>query len=291
MLNISPLRELNHTYNNTKNNIAFCRQMPKTAVADAIDIKARGVYPANALSNFAPTSFSLDGVKINSMEGFLQSLKAKDTARQKEICLMSGFDAKTASHALKQSHDDILYFWNNKSFTAHSEDFEELIKAISKVQKLAGDKPFIYEGYKVNSINSFLMALRCRDIKKQKELSSLPLNEIKEAFKDIKLEYAPRVLYWNGQSIKRDSAEYQKLIRRAYKARYFADSDFRIALRITKHRPLDHTKGKTNITETILTRDEFLSNLLSLRRRDPLILRIKDFFKGHSDILKSLLKA
>ena len=290
MLNISPLREVNHTYYNKKNNVSFGSQRPKTPVADVIDIKARGSYPANVLSNFAPTSFSLDGVEIKSMEGFLQSLKAKDKAKQKEICLMSGFDAKTASHALRQSHDDILYFWEGKSFTAHSENFYKLIKDISRVQKLAGDKPFVYHGYKVNSVNSLLLALRCSDIEKQKVLSQLSVDKIKEAFKDIKFKYAPRTLYWNGQIIKRDSKEYQELIKRAYKAKYFADSSFRIALRETKQHPLDHTKGKTCITETVLTKDEFLSNLLSLRKRDTLILKIKDFFKSHPDFLKNLLK-
>ena len=40
-------------------------------------------YPANALSNFAPHPFVFDGVEVNSMEGFLQSLKFKNFDMQK----------------------------------------------------------------------------------------------------------------------------------------------------------------------------------------------------------------
>jgi predicted NAD-dependent protein-ADP-ribosyltransferase YbiA (DUF1768 family) len=37
-----------------------------------MDIGSRHGYPANALSNFAPHPFNMDGVACASMEGFLQ---------------------------------------------------------------------------------------------------------------------------------------------------------------------------------------------------------------------------
>ena len=51
-------------------------------------------YPANALSNFAPHPFVLDGVEIKSMEGWLQSLKFKGPEMQKEVCKLVGKAAK-----------------------------------------------------------------------------------------------------------------------------------------------------------------------------------------------------
>jgi len=36
-----------------------------------MDIGSGNVYPLNSLSNFAPHPFEIDGVKCNSMEGFL----------------------------------------------------------------------------------------------------------------------------------------------------------------------------------------------------------------------------
>lgn len=43
-----------------------------------MDIGSGNTYPSNALSNFAPHSFVIDGVKCASMEGFLQSLKTNN---------------------------------------------------------------------------------------------------------------------------------------------------------------------------------------------------------------------
>ena len=50
-----------------------------------MDIHSKGKYPANALSNFAPHLFILDGVECCSMEGFLQSLKFKNPEVQKPV--------------------------------------------------------------------------------------------------------------------------------------------------------------------------------------------------------------
>jgi predicted NAD-dependent protein-ADP-ribosyltransferase YbiA (DUF1768 family) len=61
---------------------------------DPIDIKAKAPFPAGALSNFAPYSFSLDGIACQSMEGFLQSLKIEDSAEQAGVCSLAGAEAQ-----------------------------------------------------------------------------------------------------------------------------------------------------------------------------------------------------
>jgi predicted NAD-dependent protein-ADP-ribosyltransferase YbiA (DUF1768 family) len=50
-----------------------------------MDIGSGKSYPLNALSNFAPHPFRVDGVECNSMEGFLQSLKFKNPEMQKYV--------------------------------------------------------------------------------------------------------------------------------------------------------------------------------------------------------------
>ena len=54
---------------------------------EPLDIGSGKDYPSNALSNFAPHPFVIDGVECNSMEGFLQSLKFKEPEMQKEGAL------------------------------------------------------------------------------------------------------------------------------------------------------------------------------------------------------------
>ena len=51
-----------------------------------MDIGSKCGYPASSLSNFAPHPFEIDGVKCNSMEGFLQSLKF-NSLEQNSFCV------------------------------------------------------------------------------------------------------------------------------------------------------------------------------------------------------------
>ena len=61
---------------------------------DVINIYSKGEYPSDILSNFAPNGFTLDGIRCESMEGFLQSLKFRNKARQVFICSLTGKVAK-----------------------------------------------------------------------------------------------------------------------------------------------------------------------------------------------------
>ena len=62
-----------------------------------IDIHSKGEYPSCALSNFAEHEFFVDGIKCASMEGFLQSLKFRSAKKQKQVCLLSGKEAKNST--------------------------------------------------------------------------------------------------------------------------------------------------------------------------------------------------
>ena len=64
-----------------------------------MDIGSKNGYPSGALSNFAPHPFEIDGIKCNSMEGFLQSLKFSNPEMQEYVCTLVGMAAKRKGHA------------------------------------------------------------------------------------------------------------------------------------------------------------------------------------------------
>lgn len=143
-----------------------------------MNIKSSTLYPSNALSNFAPHPFILDGVICNSMEGFLQSLKFKSIEMQEEVCKLIGFAAKK-------------------------------------------------KGYKKNWQQT-------------------------------------QILWWRGNPISRKSDLYQNLLNKAYEALY-KNNKFKKALEASGNSVLTHTIGKSDKSETVLTKQEFCSRLTKLR--------------------------
>ncbi len=92
-----------------------------------MDIHSKGEYPSNMLSNFAPHEFEIDGVKCGGMEGFLQSLKYRNTTKQKAICALSGKEAKSAGSKKwlwKWTHN---IWWRGKKIKRTSGEFAKLI--------------------------------------------------------------------------------------------------------------------------------------------------------------------
>lgn len=75
-----------------------------------------------------------------------------------------------------------------------------------------------------------------------------------------------QTLYWQGKPILRDSEEFDVLVTRAFDKR-FENPHFRWALFLTLGRPLRHSIGKRDKSETVLTEQEFLWQLERLRRK------------------------
>lgn len=146
------------------------------------DICYKFDFPYNVLCNFTSTVFEHNGVKIQSMEGFLQSLKVKDRSTQKKICTLPGFMAKKVGNYLKKSgqFDRVTVYWQGKQYNRNTEEFKQLIQGV-------------------------------------------------------------------------------------YDSKYTQDNLFRKVLKSSKGRKLSHTIGKNDPLDTILTEDEFIENLNSLR--------------------------
>lgn len=83
-------------------------------------------YPANALSNFAPHPFVIDGVECNSMEGFLQSLKFRNPDMQVEVCKLVGLQAKYKGKPKKWWKTQTLW-WRGVEIGRHSLEYQSLL--------------------------------------------------------------------------------------------------------------------------------------------------------------------
>ena len=123
--------------------------------------------------------------------------------------------------------------------------------------------PFVIDGVECNSMEGFLQSLKFSNPEMQKEVCRLVGKAAK--FKGKKKKWwRTQTLYWQGIEIPRDSQEYQDLLDRAFNA-LAQNGGFRAALLATGNSVLTHSIGKTKITETVLTRQEFCSRLTKIR--------------------------
>lgn len=125
--------------------------------------------------------------------------------------------------------------------------------------------PFTIDGVECNSMEGFLQSLKFKDPAMQVEVCKLVGKAAK--FKGKKKKWwKTQTLFWQGREFKRDSQEYQDLLDRAFDA-LAENASFQKALLATGKATLTHTIGKTNASETVLTRAEFCSRLLKIRAR------------------------
>lgn len=123
--------------------------------------------------------------------------------------------------------------------------------------------PFVIDGVECNSMEGFLQSLKFSNPEMQKEVCKLVGKAAK--FKGKKKKWwRTQTLWWQGVEIARNSEEYQNLLDRAFNA-LAQNSGFRAALLATGNSVLTHSIGKTKITETVLTRQEFCSRLMKIR--------------------------
>ena len=99
-------------------------------IGRAVDIWSGGRYPGEALSNLCSNAFVYDRVHCNSMEGFLQSIKYDERAKQLQICQMKGRNAKKASKESWKPNQGV--YWNDQTIDRHSEAFQALVMGAYK---------------------------------------------------------------------------------------------------------------------------------------------------------------
>lgn len=124
--------------------------------------------------------------------------------------------------------------------------------------------PFIIDGVECNSMEGFLQSLKFDNPSYQKYVCTLVGVQAKYKGKKKKW-WRKQELYWQGETYDRHSQEYQDLLDRAYFA--LAKNDgFRKALLATGDSKITHSIGRSNPSETILTRTEFCSRLMKIRK-------------------------
>lgn len=124
---------------------------------------------------------------------------------------------------------------------------------------------FIFDCIECNSMESFIQSLRTPDELLQKEICSMsgPFSySIRTMLPDWR---KTQTIYWKGKAINRQSGDYQRLLINAYFALYGNSEIFSYALNQSKGYKLAHSIGCTDKTLTLLTPDEYIDILESLR--------------------------
>ena len=127
--------------------------------------------------------------------------------------------------------------------------------------------PFMFRGVPVASMEGLLQSLKFDKPEMQKHVCTLV--GLAAKFKGKKRNKAwkrNQTLWWQGQPIDRHGKEHQDLLDEAFEA-LFSNEAARRALLATGDAVLTHNIGKSNASDTVLTRSEFCSRLTRIRAR------------------------
>ena len=116
--------------NNNALRMKISKARRSQSVVKVIDIHSKGEYLACDLSNFAKYDFYVDNIKCLSMEGFLQSLKFRNTKKQKQVCLLAGKEAKNSTrHTIDQFRWRITHnlYWQGERIKRFSDEYQKLL--------------------------------------------------------------------------------------------------------------------------------------------------------------------
>lgn len=93
-----------------------------------IDIKGSLPGPAGDLSNFRPYTFVFDGVVCASAEGVLQSFKYDDPEVQREICKLTGKEAKNRGQERNEAWwATRKLWWQGKEYLRDGSEYQLLL--------------------------------------------------------------------------------------------------------------------------------------------------------------------
>ena len=122
---------------------------------------------------------------------------------------------------------------------------------------------FVVDGIECASMEGFLQSLKFQNPDMQKYVCSLVGKAAKFKGKNKKWQKTQN-LYWQGEVIPRSSKRYQELLDTAYNA-LAKNKSFQKALLATQNATLTHSMGKNKVSETVLTKTEFISRLMKIR--------------------------
>ncbi len=123
---------------------------------------------------------------------------------------------------------------------------------------------FEIDGVRCECMEGFLQSLKYRNPEKQKQVCALVGKQAKEAGSKKRIWKLTHNVWWRGKKIKRTSPEFSELISRAYRE-LLKNEGFAQALIDTGDEVLTHSIGSHDPRKTILTEEEFVSELMELR--------------------------
>ncbi len=123
---------------------------------------------------------------------------------------------------------------------------------------------FRFRGLPVSCMEGLLQGLKFADPTEQARVLMLDGPKAKKA--GAQQDWvSEQTLYWQGSAIDRHGREYQTLLDEAFAALFEQNVRARRALLSSGDAVLEHTVGKTDASDTILTRSELCERLTHLR--------------------------
>lgn len=121
------------------------------------------------------------------------------------------------------------------------------------------------DGIYYGSMEGFIQHLRVEDTIKAAEVAAM--HGIKAKLQGKAYPIKANTLYYKGKPFNRFSPKYSKLIAEAYDKCFAQNESFQISIYSTRNDTLVHSIGKSDATQTLLTENEFLGNLIGLKIR------------------------
>lgn len=157
-----------------------------------------------------------------------------------------------------------------KTLDLHYRSENELAKSLSNLYPYT----FMMDGYSILSMEGLLQSIKVKDLIEKKkiwEMYGVKCWKYGQQFNNWK---ETQILYDNnGYQMKRQSDYYDFFIQRAFDS-WFENEDFQKRLKESLKYKITHSMGKTDKTDSILTKDEYISNMERLRNK----LRSRRFF-------------
>ena len=127
---------------------------------------------------------------------------------------------------------------------------------------------FEIDGVECASLDGFMESLKFERIVDQKNVTKRVGADAKNQSKNKDFwphnVKADRELYWQGESFKRNSKTFDRLLARVFR-QMIRNPIYHEALMSTEDADFTHSKGKANKKDTVLTKKELTDNLKAVR--------------------------
>ena len=142
-------------------------------------------------------------------------------------------------------------------------------------KKLSNLYPYTFtiDEIEVKSMEGMLQSLKTNDINEKKKLWKMYGVDAWRYGQKFNNWKDNQLLYWNGESIRRNSLLYTQLISKSYD-KLFENEEFKFNLKKSMKYNLTHSIGQTDVSNTLLTKDEYIGNMERLRGK----IKEKRFF-------------